>query len=152
MNWSMSYSSSAYEMVRTTLLDCYRWEFSAVVQRQGPDAASGLEEETSRSCVFHHRRRRRAWQRRSARACGMLTACEMDALAVCDLVAATAASRGGGGVGASSEGGGGGIWSRGRRRVWRRSRWQGLEAETEAAAGSGGGSGGGGVWRFRRRL
>jgi hypothetical protein len=81
----------------------------------------------------------------------MLTACEMDALAVCDLVAATAASGGGGGVGASSEGGGGGIWSRGRRRVWWRSRWQGLEAETEAAAGSGGGSGGG-VWRFRQRL
>jgi hypothetical protein len=35
MKWSMSYSSSAYEMVRTTLLDCYRWEFSCVVQRRG---------------------------------------------------------------------------------------------------------------------
>jgi hypothetical protein len=31
----MSYSSSVYEMVITTLLDCYRWKFSGVVQRRG---------------------------------------------------------------------------------------------------------------------
>jgi hypothetical protein len=148
MSWSMSYSSSAYEMVRTTLLDCYRWEFSRVVlvQRRGMPPPV-WKRKKSRSCVLHRGRRRLERWRRSARSCGMLAAC--------DLVAATAApvrhmeveaAASGAEVDVVSGGGGGGrVWRRRRRR--RQRRW-GMEAE----AGSGGGSGGGVVWRRRRGL